>query len=184
MKELLEQINQTFDNCMENCSEETKLQLKIIKTNINTLFQDYQGGESTVETPSNPPETKPAEVAATDKKTILVVDDSSIVRNYLNKLFSEKYNIQMASDGKEAIDALSEEEPEVDAILLDLMMPGVDGFGVLEYLAGRKLEIPVVVISGDNTRETINRAFEYHVVDIIEKPFDSKTIEAKIARIL
>ena len=185
MEQLLEQINQTFDQCMENASEETTLQLKIIKNNINTLFKEYQEKNASIEPNEKVEETPvPAMTLDPNKKTILVVDDSSIVRNYLNKLLGEKYNMKMAEGGQEAINALADETPEVDAILLDLMMPGIDGFGVLEYLTGRNLSIPVVVISGDNTKETINRAFEYHVVDIIEKPFDSKTIETKIERIL
>ncbi len=185
MEDLLEQINQTIESCMEGSSEETKLQLKIIKGNINTLFQEYKGKEQReTNVPEVPQNTASQTENTTNKKNILVVDDSSIVRNYLEKLLNEKYQISMAENGKIAIDMLSPEEPNIDAILLDLMMPEIDGFGVLEYLAGRNLNIPVIIISGDNTKETINRAFEYHVVDIIEKPFDSKTIEAKIERIL
>ncbi len=173
MEHLLEQINETFDNCMGNCSEETRLQLKIIKNNINTLFQQYQQTEVVV----------PQEVPASGKKKILVVDDSSIVRNYLDKLLSESYDIVMATDGQDAIDKLGTEE-DIHAMLLDLMMPNVDGFGVLDYLAQQNSSIPVIIISGDNTKETINRAFEYHVVDIIEKPFDAKTIQSKIERVI
>ncbi len=188
MENLLEQINQTFENCMNNSSEETKLQLRILQNNINALFQEYMGKESAPIEPSipvsEPTVTGPAPI--NDQKKILIVDDSSIVRNYLEKLLKEHYQIEMAEDGKEAIDKLatvSDENP-VHLILLDLMMPNIDGFGVLEYMKGKNMEIPIVVISGDNTKETITRAFDFGVVDIIEKPFDSRTIESKIARII
>ncbi len=96
------------------------------------------------------------------------------------------YSIDMASDGEEAIKKLERMNKEhgYDAILLDLMMPNIDGFGVLDYLAKENLTMPVVVISGDNTGSTIARAFRYNVMDMIEKPFDSKTIEEKMKRIL
>ena len=93
MEQLLEQINQTFDQCMENASEETTLQLKIIKNNINTLFQEYQEKNASIGSNEKLEETPvPAMTLDPNKKTILVVDDSSIVRNYLNKLLGEKYN--------------------------------------------------------------------------------------------
>ncbi len=181
MNELLEKINETFDNCINNSNEETQLQLKIVKGNVNTLIQEYMNNhvnekaEEIVEENFDP-----------NKKRVFIVDDSSIVRNYLEKLLKEEYAIDMANDGEEAIQKLEQMNPEhgYDAILLDLMMPNIDGFGVLDYLAKENINIPVVVISGDNTGATIARAFRYNVIDMIEKPFDSKTIEEKMKRIL
>ncbi len=181
MNELLEKINETFDNCINNSNEEVQLQLKIVKGNINTLIQEYMDSHSdtTEENISN-------EEIDSNKKRIFIVDDSSIVRNYLEKLLKDEYSIDMASDGEEAIKKLERMNKEhgYDAILLDLMMPNIDGFGVLDYLAKENLTMPVVVISGDNTGSTIARAFRYNVMDMIEKPFDSKTIEEKMKRIL
>lgn len=182
MEELLEKINETFDNCINNSNEETQLQLKIVKGNVNTLIQEYMGSHSN----TNNITTEVEELVDPNKKRIFIVDDSSIVRNYLEKLLKEDYAIDMASDGEEAINKLKNMDPEhsYNAILLDLMMPNVDGFGVLDYLAKENITIPVVVISGDNTGPTIARAFRYNVMDMIEKPFDSKTIEEKMKRIL
>ncbi len=181
MNELLEKINETFDNCINNSNEEVQLQLKIVKGNINTLIQEYMNSHSdtTEENISN-------EEIDSNKKRIFIVDDSSIVRNYLEKLLKDEYSIDMTSDGEEAIKKLERMNKEhgYDAILLDLMMPNIDGFGVLDYLAKENLTMPVVVISGDNTGSTIARAFRYNVMDMIEKPFDSKTIEEKMKRIL
>lgn len=187
MEELLRQINETFDNCIEAADDNTKLQLKIVKGNINTLFEGYIGEKPTEqileEAIVNTAEIRG--ISSTGKK-ILIVDDSSIVRNYLQKILSNDYSIELATDGQDAINQLAEVNgPEdLSLILLDLMMPNIDGFGVLEYLTGRNLKIPVVVISGDNSQETIVKAFNYKVADMIEKPFDAKTIMTKIQRIM
>ena len=196
MEELLKKINKTFDNCIENSSEETQLQLRIIKNNINALFKEYSN-DSDIEHSNN--DVLMPTVATTSsvgveynsleekgKDTIFIIDDSSIVRNFLKKLFDDEYNILFANDGKEAIDKLSDEKfsEKVSLVLLDLMMPNIDGFGVLEYLNGKKLNIPTMIISGDNSKDTINRAFQYDVVDVIEKPFDAKKIKDKISRFI
>lgn len=181
MNELLEKINATFDNSILTSSEETALQLKILKGNINTLFKeamnDQESSVSTiVETPQYNTEVN------IDKKKVIVVDDSNIIRNYLQRACMPKYDVTTVNGGEEAINSLSEEH--FDLILLDLMMPGVDGFGVLDYLKNNNYNIPVVIISGDTTKETIDRAFQYNVVDMIEKPFSEKTILEKIDRVL
>ena len=190
MEELLNRINETFDNCIANSSDETQLQLKIIKNNINALFSEYNSiGQNVVvqNTETIVPTLEPTEPEVVDsRKKILIVDDSSIVRNFLQKIFSDEYNILTANDGQEAISKLNDEKvlEEVQLILLDLMMPVIDGFGVLEYLSGKNINIPVMIISGDNSKDTITKAFEYNVVDVIEKPFDAKKIKDKITRFI
>ena len=220
MNELLEKINQTFDNSINTSNEDVSLQLRIIKGNINTLFKEAMAkgvqpantvapvpvqqpvAPKPVEPPKpvapapapqpiEPPKSvAPAPVApapqpaapAQPKKSILIVDDSSIVRNFLQKAVNGKYDVNPVSGGEAAIDTLNNEK--VDLILLDLMMPGVDGFGVLDYLKENNNTTPVVIISGDTTKETIDRAFTYNVVDMIEKPFSDKVIMEKIDRII
>ena len=214
MNELLEKINQTFDNSINTSNEDVSLQLRIIKGNINTLFKEAMAKgvqpansvapvpvqQPVAPKPVEPPKpvaptpaqqpVAPAPVApapqpaapAQPKKTILIVDDSSIVRNFLQKALNGKYDVNPVSGGEAAIDTLSNEK--VDLIILDLMMPGVDGFGVLDYLKENNNTTPVVIISGDTTKETIDRAFTYNVVDMIEKPFSDKVIMEKIDRII
>lgn len=193
MEELLRQINETIDNCITNSNDDTTIQLKIVKGNINTLFKNFMEGTLATPVAANQPEfiieEKVPNVVSLindSAKKILIVDDSSIVRNYLQKIFSEKYQIDLAVDGQDAINQLNSFDnfEGLSLIMLDLMMPNIDGFGVLEYLSGRNIKTPVMIISGDNTKETINRAFQYNVVDIIEKPFDSKTIQEKVDRIV
>lgn len=176
MEELLKKINDTFDACMTNSTEETQLQLRIIKNNINAIIHEHmeqandnQGGALSLND---------------NKKTIMIIDDSPIVRNYLEKILSDEYNVILALDGQDAINTLNVSDiyQKLNLIILDLMMPNIDGFGVLEYLNGKKEKCPVMIISGDNSKETINKAFQYNVVDIIEKPFDTKKIKEKIAQ--
>lgn len=192
MNELLEKINQTFDAVINTSSEETSLQLRILKGNINTLFKEaMKKNEEVVQ----PVEQVVTEVESTTnqevntdvvetgtRKTILIVDDSSIIRNYLQKAIGNRYSIISVGGGQEAIDSIPNNK--IDLILLDLMMPGIDGFGVLDYLNSNGNSTPVVIISGDTTKETIDRAFTYNVVDMIEKPFSEKVIMDKINRIL
>lgn len=117
-----------------------------------------------------------------DMKSVLIVDDSSMIRNYLERIFINEYNITMAVDGNDAVAKIQEGQDKYDIILLDLVMPKADGFFVLEYMSKYSINIPVIIISGDTSKESINKAFEYGVVDMIKKPFDSDIIKEKIIR--
>ena len=123
-----------------------------------------------------------------DCDTILVVDDSNIIRSFVERIFSDKYDVESAKDGKEAIEIIdaNKDNDYIKAILLDLKMPKVDGFGVLEYMRqnGYLEKIPVSIISGDSTKETIKRAFTYDIVDMLGKPFDDKSIRRVVEKTL
>lgn len=177
MEELLRRINETFDNSINTSSDEVALQLQILKGNINTLFNEAMVQASIPKTLEEPVITE-----VLNKKNILIVDDSNIIRNYLQKCCGDNFNITLSESGADAINLLAANK--YDLILLDLMMPGIDGFGVLEYLKTNNIFVPIIIISGDTTKETIDRAFSYNVVDMIEKPFSEKTILDKINRIL
>ena len=148
--------------------------------NTITLIQEYMNGtdngEALIENDN----------LEFDTKTILVVDDSNIVRNFVKRIFSEQYNVAMAKDGKEAIDIINANSDTdfVEAILLDLNMPGVDGFGVLEYMRQNNLlkKMPVSIISGDSSKETIDRAFTYEIVDMVTKPFNDNNIKTVVEK--
>lgn len=125
---------------------------------------------------------EPAEVYS--QKTILVVDDSNIIRNFVKRIFSEKYNIGMAKDGEEALNIIkaNTSNENIVAILLDLNMPKVDGFAVLTYMNEHQLfdSMPVSIISGDSSKDTINKAFTYPIIDMLGKPFT----EADVKRVI
>lgn len=121
------------------------------------------------------------------EKIILVVDDSNITRNLIEKVYKDRYKVLMASNGREAIDIVSTmPEGEIIAILLDLNMPDLDGFAVLDYFNQRDLfeKIPVSIITGDNSRETMNRVFSYKIVDVLIKPFSAYDIERVVSKMI
>lgn len=115
-----------------------------------------------------------------DKKVILIADDSNIILNFLEKSIHNEYSILKARTGNEAIDIIKSND--LYAILLDLNMPSLNGFDVLAYLKEENLleKIPVVIITGDDTEETIKKAFSYGILDVLNKPFT----EENIARVL
>lgn len=118
-----------------------------------------------------------------EKKVILIADDSNIILNFLEKSIHEKYNILKARTGNEAIDII--ENNNLYAILLDLNMPSLNGFDVLEYLKSKNLleKIPVIIITGDDTEETIKKAFNYGVLDVLNKPFTEENINRVLTSI-
>ena len=117
------------------------------------------------------------------KKNILIADDSNIMLNYIGSNISDEYQVIKANNGKEAISAL--ENNNIYAILLDLNMPSMNGFEVLDYLKQNELieKIPVIIITGDDTEDTIKKAFTYPILDVLNKPFTIDKIERALVSI-
>ena len=157
----------------------------IFETN-NTikLIQEYMNGEDEKEVE----QLEDVNPDVYDKKTILVVDDSNIIRNFVKRVFSDEYNVGTANDGDEAIKIIkaNKDNDFIVTILLDLNMPKVDGFAVLDYMKENKLlkKMPVSIISGDSSKETIDRAFKYEIVDMLEKPFNDQSVKMIIEKTL
>jgi len=128
--------------------------------------------------PSDNPPVVVTTVAPNPLLSILVVDDSDIIKNYTKKIFSSSYNVITASDGAEAIMAI-EGQSHIAAVLLDLNMPNVDGFKVLDYMRENDLfkRTPVSIITGNDAKEVDYNAFEYPIVDILKKPFTETAIK-------
>lgn len=114
--------------------------------------------------------------------TILIVDDIEINREILSLLFDEGYQIIEAEDGFQAIEKIKEEKENLSAILLDIIMPNMDGFGVLEYMNKEKLmsKISVILITGDTSMELKKKGYDLGVSDIIEKPFDKQIVQKRV----
>ena len=117
------------------------------------------------------------------KKLILIADDSNIILNFLEKSIHDEYSVVKARSGTEAIECIKNNN--LYAILLDLNMPSLNGFEVLEYLKKENLmdKIPVVIITGDDTEDTIKKAFSYGVLDVLNKPFTEDNIERILTNI-
>lgn len=118
------------------------------------------------------------------KDKILVVDDSSIIRNFVKKIFKDEYEVLSAQDGNEAIEIVKKQK--VRAVLLDLNMPNCNGFEVLEYFKTNNLfkDIPVSLLTGDDTKESINKAFNYPIVDMVSKPFNESSVKAIVDKMI
>ena len=119
-------------------------------------------------------------------KMILVVDDSDVVRNYIQKIFNNTYQVLTANDGQEALAIVKEHlnDNKLIGMLLDLNMPNVDGFMVLDYFKqnGLFLKIPVSIITGEGSKETIDKAFTYPIVDVLNKPFNERDVKRIVDR--
>ncbi len=113
---------------------------------------------------------------------ILVVDDVEVNRELLCNILDKDYIVEAAEDGEQAIQWLQEYYEETAAILLDLQMPKMDGFAVVEEMKrkGWMPKIPVLVISGEYAIEAENRCFELGVSDFIHKPFESSIVRNRI----
>lgn len=143
---------------------------------IIRIVKEYMGQEIT-------PEMEVAEVVEILNETIIVVDDSNVIRNFIRKLFDAKYHVLIAHDGKEAIQILEQvNHNEITTMLLDLNMPNVNGFQVLEYLNHHHLfeEIPVSIITGVGDDHIINNVKNYPISGILRKPFNEKSVKAAI----
>ncbi len=112
-------------------------------------------------------------------KAIIIADDSMIIKNIVEKALQDEYTVLKANNGNEAIDYITKKEYDIVGILLDLNMPEYDGFMLLNYFKNNNLfsKYPVSIISGDDTKETIDRAFTYDIVDMLNKPFSSGNIK-------
>lgn len=154
-------VTEHFDELMAECNR------------ITNVARKYMGEEQEDST----------EIVAKEEsikeKTILVVDDSTIIRNFIEKIFDKTFNVINASDGAEAINIITMNQYNIIGVLLDLNMPNVDGFAVLEYFKENNLfsKMAVSIITGEDTKEAITKAFTYPIVDVLTKPFNERDIK-------
>ena len=116
------------------------------------------------------------------KYRILVVADSEMNREILSEILSEEYDIIEADSGDTCIDMLRKYETGISLVLLDIVMPGMDGFGVLNYMNRHHYleDIPVIMISSEDSTETVRRAYEMGVSDYINRPFDAGVVHRRV----
>ncbi|MCH5164793.1 MAG: diguanylate cyclase [Clostridiales bacterium] len=116
------------------------------------------------------------------KNTILIVDDSELNRSLLSDMLSEEFEIIEAENGMEAVVILQEHELEIALVLLDIVMPEMDGFDVLAMMnkKGWIDSIPVIMISAETGSTYIDRAYDLGAVDYISRPFDERTVQHRV----
>jgi putative two-component system response regulator len=120
------------------------------------------------------------------EELILIVDDMEINRDILEDILGEEYKIIQAEDGAQAIKMIEQYKDELSIILLDLIMPGVDGYGVLTYMGKNEYltRIPVLVITGENSVQVEERCFDLGTSDFIRKPFDNSLVKKRVSNIV
>ena len=119
---------------------------------------------------------------------ILIIDDSNLVANFVKKIFSDKYEVLVANDGAKGIEIANDPNirPKIKTCLVDLYMPNVDGFQVLENFKenGIFVKTPVAIISGAEDVESIERAKAYPIIDILAKPFTDRDVKMVVEKCL
>lgn len=121
-----------------------------------------------------------------DKKKIIVIDDVELNRAILGEAFSKEFEILEAEDGLEGLEKIKNNEEDLAAIFLDIIMPGMDGFTVLQELDKMEImkRIPLFLITTETTDYVVNHAYNYGVVDVIQKPFNLMIIERRVRNII
>ena len=117
---------------------------------------------------------------------LLVVDDSEMNREILKEILGKEYQILEACDGEEALKMLEQYGTEISLVLLDIIMPKMDGFEVLAYMNRDKWieDIPVIMISSEGSESYIRRAYELGASDYISRPFDAKVVYQRVINMI
>ena len=120
------------------------------------------------------------------RETILIVDDMEINRDILGEMLKDEYYLMEASDGEEAIELLEKYRSKIDLILLDLIMPGKNGFEVLKVMNEQRWieKIPVIMISSENSPDFMKRVYEQGGTDYICRPFDVAVVRQRVKNTL
>ena len=118
-----------------------------------------------------------------ERKRILIADDSEMNRDILADILGEEYEIIEAEDGQAALDMLTHRSGEIDMLLLDYVMPKLNGFQVLEAMKSSRMieSIPVIMISAENSMTYVEQAYDLGVVDFISRPFEALVVQRRVA---
>ena len=115
------------------------------------------------------------------RKRILICDDEEGVRESLNLILEDSYDLEFASTGSDAVKKIK--ASPFDCILLDIKMPGKDGLETLEEIREISPEIKVIIVTGYQSVETASKAVKLGAIDYITKPFESEEVKEKVGRI-
>ena len=136
--------------------------------------------KNTVITEQQPERTAAAPVHR--RQSVLIVDDSELNRKMLGQMLGSRFDIAEAASGEACLQLLEQNATGLSIVLLDIHMPGIDGFTVLEEMNQKNLleQIPVIMISSEDTVDAVRRAFDLGASDYISRPFDAKVVYQRI----
>lgn len=136
--------------------------------------------KNTVITEQQPERTAAAPVHR--RQSVLIVDDSEPNRKMLGQMLGSRFDIAEAASGEACLQLLEQNATGISIVLLDIHMPGIDGFTVLEEMNQKNLleQIPVIMISSEDTVDAVRRAFDLGASDYISRPFDAKVVYQRI----
>ena len=166
-------VMQSIADTMESAVRQADTMMYRAKERKNAVIVDNRSEVLTAQ------ETADREHA---KHQILIVDDSTMNRMILNEILGEDYRILEAKDGQECLDMMHEHLGEISLVLLDINMPVMDGFEVLQAMnRSHSIEdVPVIMISSEDSENAIRRAYELGASDYISRPFDAKVVYRRV----
>ena len=128
-------------------------------------------------------DTDAIETFQSEKPSILIVDDSEMNRIILNEMLKDEYRILEADNGRTAVDMVDRYGDELSLVLLDIIMPGMNGFEVLGDLSRRSAadSLPVIMISSEDSDDVVLRAYELGASDYINRPFDARVVRRRVS---
>ena len=149
------------------------------------LMYQAKAGKNAVVTEDNAAPVGSAPVPAEGeqaRQNVLVVDDSEMNRAILSEILGGDYNILEAANGRECLNMLEQYGTGISLILLDIVMPVMDGFEVLDYMNRNHWieDIPVIMISSEDAEDTVRRAYDQGVSDYVSRPFDAGVVYRRV----
>ena len=150
------------------------------KSDRNTVMTELKTSEEALEKSRHATDSKK------DRPEILIVDDSEMNREILKAILDDDYEISEAASGEECLQKLHDEGRSFALILLDIMMPGMDGFEVLSIMNKEHWieDIPVIMISSEDTASSVRYAFELGISDYIGRPFDASIVYQRVRNMI
>ena len=123
------------------------------------------------------------ETFQSEKPSVLIVDDSEMNRIILNEMLKDEYRVLEADNGRTALDLVDRYGDELSLVLLDIIMPGMNGFEVLGELSRRTVadSLPVIMISSEDSDDVVLRAYELSASDYINRPFNARVVRRRVS---
>ena len=121
-------------------------------------------------------------------KSILAVDDSNVISNYITAIFDNTYNVIVAKDGEEAVEKLNSPELKITMMLLDLNLPKMNGYEVLKYMQENNMfnNIKVAIVTGNDSKDVLEKVElgHYPVKAVVEKPFNELSLREAVKKLM